>query len=222
MNSEEKKVYLIFSAHEFNEGGQAIEKSMQKFGSKGSFFLTGDFYRNKQNSSLIKKLIANGHYLGAHSDRHLLYADWVKRDSTLVNKNDFVNDLKSNYQVMNTFGIKASNAQYFLPPYEWYNQEVVSWGNQLGLTTINFTPGIRTNADYTTPDMSNYRSSDQIMNDLKIFESKDKNGLNGTMILIHLGTSPKRTDKLYQRLDDLQSYLKGKGYSLCSLTGVPR
>ena len=222
MNSEEKKVYLIFSAHEFNEGGQAIEKSMQKFGSKGSFFFTGDFYRNNQNSSLIKKLLANGHYLGAHSDRHLLYADWVKRDSTLVNKNDFVNDLKSNYQVMNAFGIKASNAQYFLPPYEWYNQEVVSWGNQLGLTTINFTPGIRTNADYTTPDMSNYRSSDQIMNDLKIFESKDKNGLNGTMILIHLGTSPKRTDKLYQRLDDLQSYLKGKGYSLCSLTGVPR
>ncbi len=222
MNFGEKKIYLIFSAHEFNEGGMAIEKSLGKFGSKGSFFFTGDFYRNKQNSFLIKQLLANGHYLGAHSDRHLLYADWVKRDSTLVKKIDFEIDLKSNYQVMKSFGIIASNAAFFLPPYEWYNQEVISWGNQLGLTTINFTPGIRTNADYTTPDMPNYRSSDQILNDLKMFESKDPNGLNGTMILIHLGTSPKRTDKFYQRLDDLQSYLKNKGYSLCSLNEVSR
>jgi hypothetical protein len=60
------------------------------------------------------------------------------------------------------------------------------------------------------------------MTDLKMFESKDPNGLNGTMILIHLGTSPKRTDKLYQRLDDLQTYLKEKGYSLCSLNEVAR
>ncbi len=222
MNSEEKKIYLIFSAHEFNEGGQVIEKSLRKFGSKGSFFFTGDFYRNKQNTVLIKQLLANGHYLGAHSDRHLLYADWVKRDSTLVKRIDFEKDLKSNYQEMKAFGINASNATYFLPPYEWYNQEVISWGNQLGLTTINFTPGIRTNADYTTPDMSNYRSSDQLINDLKMFESRDPNGLNGTMILIHLGTSPMRTDKLYLRLDEIQTYLKEKGYSLCSLYEVSR
>ena len=198
----------------------AIEKSLKKFGSKGSFFFTGDFYRNKQNSGLIRQLLADGHYLGAHSDRHLLYADWNKRDSTLVKRGDFEKDLRSNYKEIIGFGIQTGKARFFLPPYEWYNQEVVDWAKQLGLTTVNFTPGIRTNADYTTPDMTNYRSSEQIMNDLKQFESKESNGLNGTFILIHLGTSPKRTDKFYLQLDDLQKYLTAKGYQLCSLSDV--
>ncbi len=217
MDSGEKKVYLIFSAHEFGEGGSAIEKSLLKIGAKGSFFFTGDFYRNKQNYQLIRQLIADGHYLGAHSDKHLLYADWNKRDSMLVKQADFETDLQSNYKELKTFGITENKAGYFLPPYEWYNKTTVAWGINMGLTTVNFTPGIRSNADYTTPDMSNYRSSEQIMNDLKQFESGDPNGLNGTLILIHLGTSPLRTDKFYLKLDELLAFLSSKGYRLCRL-----
>jgi peptidoglycan/xylan/chitin deacetylase (PgdA/CDA1 family) len=212
MNTAEKKVYLIFSAHEFGEGGFAIEKSLQKYDAKGSFFFTGDFYRNKLNRQLIKQLIAEGHYLGAHSDKHLLYADWTKRDSLLVQRSEMEKDLLANYNELKTFGISPKKAAYFLPPYEWYNQSIVDWVSQMGLTTINFTPGIRTNADYTTPDMPNYRSSDIIMNDLKHFESNDPKGLSGTLVLIHLGTSPLRTDKFYDRLDELLGFLKKKGY----------
>jgi peptidoglycan/xylan/chitin deacetylase (PgdA/CDA1 family) len=217
MNSNEKKVFLIFSAHEFGEGGFAIEKSLRKFGAKGSFFFTGDFYRNKQNSQLIKQLITDGHYLGAHSDRHLLYADWVKRDSLLVKHTDFEKDLRANYKEMKTFGINAQNARFFLPPYEWCNRDIVTWGSQMGVTLINFTPGIRSNADYTTPDMANYRSSEQIMSDLKQFESNDPKGLNGAIILIHLGTAPQRTDKFYQKLDELLEFLTMKGYLACRI-----
>ena len=217
MNTSEKKIYLIFSAHEFGEGGMDIEKSLQKFGAKGSFFFTGDFYRNKQNQLLIKKLISDNHYLGAHSDKHLLYADWNKRDSTLVRQADFEKDLQSNYKAMKKLGINIQNARFFLPPYEWYNYSVVSWASHLGLMTINFTPGIRTNADYTTPDMPNYRSSEKIMDDLKQVESKDQNRLNGTLILIHLGTSPSRTDKFYQRLDEILERLTKEGYRFCKL-----
>lgn len=220
MNSSEKKIYLVFSAHEFGEGGSAILNSLRKSDAKGSFFFTGDFYRNKQNSKLIRQLLSDGHYLGAHSDRHLLYADWNNRDSTLVSKNGFEKDLQSNYQEMLAFGIKPHQANLFLPPYEWYNTEVVNWAGRMGLTTINFTPGIRTNADYTTPDMTNYRSSDQIMNDLKLFEAKDPKGLNGAIILVHLGTSPKRTDKFYNQLDELLEVFKGKDYQFCKLADV--
>ena len=175
------------------------------------------YYRNKQNKDLIRKLIIDGHYLGAHSDHHLLYADWNKRDSTLVSQKEFEIDLRANYDVMRSFGIENLKARYFLPPYEWYNKRTVSWVGQMGLTTVNFTPGIRTNADYTTPDMANYRSSEQIMTDLKRFESSDPSNLNGTIILIHLGTSPQRTDKFYDHLDELLGFLTGKGYQFCRL-----
>ncbi len=220
MVSSDKKIYLIFSAHEFGEGGSVIANSLRKSGTKGSFFFTGDFYRNKQNSKLIKQLLADGHYLAAHSDHHLLYADWNKRDSTLVSRTGFEKDLQSNYKEMLAFGIKSRHASFFLPPYEWYNSEVVNWAGQMGLTTINYTPGIRSNVDYTTPDMANYRSSVQIMNDLKLFEATDPNGLNGAIILIHLGTSPQRTDKFYNHLDELQGFLKNKGYQFCKLEEI--
>ncbi|HCY43073.1 MAG TPA: cellulase [Prolixibacteraceae bacterium] len=212
MNPEEKKVYLIFSAHEYAEGGKVIAQTLKKYKAKASFFFTGTFYNHPENKSLIQDLMSSGHYLGAHSDAHLLYADWTKRDSTLVTQQQFADDLKANYEKMEALGITPEKASVFLPPYEWYNAESVDWSHQLGLKVINFTPGIRSNADYTTPDMKSYRSSETIMNDIKAFEKKDPNGLNGCIMLIHLGTAPERTDKFYNRLGELLSFLKQKGY----------
>jgi peptidoglycan/xylan/chitin deacetylase (PgdA/CDA1 family) len=213
MNPEEKKVYLIFSAHEYADGGEVIASSLKKNKAKASFFFTGAFYQNSANQEIIKQLVAEGHYLGAHSDAHLLYADWTKRDSTLVTQQLFSEDMKSNYRKMAEYGITPEKAPVFLPPYEWYNAESVDWSRQLGLNVINFTPGIRSNADYTTPDMKSYRSSETIMNDIKAFEKKDTNGLNGCILLIHFGTAPERTDKFYNRLNELLIFLKRKGYS---------
>lgn len=212
-NPAEKKVYLIFSAHEYVDGGKVVAQTLKKHRAKASFFLTGTFYNNPENQSLINKLIADGHYLGAHSDGHLLYADWTKRDSSLVTQKQFSDDLKANYKKMEAFGLTPEKASVFLPPYEWYNAESVDWSRQMGLKVINFTPGIRSNADYTTPEMANYRSSETILTDIKTFEKKDPNGLNGCIILIHLGTAPERTDKFYNRLGELLTWLKKNGYS---------
>lgn len=213
MNPEEKKVYLIFSAHEYAEGGKTIIQTLKKHKAKASFFITGAFYSKPENKSLINELIADGHYLGGHSDAHLLYADWTKRDSSLVTQQQLTEDLKANYGKIAAFGLSPEKQSVYLPPYEWYNAESVDWCRQLGLQVVNFTPGIRSNADYTTPDMTNYRSSETIMNDIKAFEKKDINGLNGCIVLIHLGTAPERTDKFYNRLGELLDWLKKKGYS---------
>jgi len=208
----EKKVYLIFSAHEFVDGGAVIAQTLRKYKAKASFFFTGAFYKNPKNKSIINELLADGHYLGAHSDGHLLYADWTKRDTSLVSRDLMESDLKANYLKLAGFGISREKASFFLPPYEWYNTESVDWAAQLGLKVINFTPGIRSNADYTTPDMAGYRSSETIMNDIKAFEKNDPNGLNGCIMLIHFGTAPERTDKFYNRLGDLLTYLHKRGY----------
>lgn len=213
MNPEEKKVYLIFSAHEYAEGEKTIIQTLKKHKAKASFFMTGAFYSKPENKSLINQLIVDGHYLGGHSDNHLLYADWTKRDSSLVTQQQLTEDLKANYGKIAAFGLSPEKQSVYLPPYEWYNAESVDWCHQLGLQVVNFTPGIRSNADYTTPDMPNYRSSETIMNDIKAFEKKDMNGLNGCIVLIHLGTAPERTDKFYNRLGELLDWLKKKGYS---------
>ena len=81
---------------------------------------------------------------------------------------------------------------------------------------VNFTPGTTSNADYTTPDMKSYRSSETIYNNILKYE--EDNGLNGFMLLIHIGTAPRRTDKLYNRLSDLVDELHNRGYSFVPIT----
>ncbi len=204
---DEKKIALVFTGHEFADGGERIIKTLDKHGVKGSFFLTGDFYR--KYSTLTKKLFKKKHYLGPHSDKHLLYSDWDNRSKTLINREAFEKDLKDNYQAMEDLGIKTA-ARLFIPPYEWYNQQISSWSNRMGTQLINFTSGTVSHADYTTPDMSNYRSSQNIYDNILSYEQEK--GLNGFILLSHIGTSPLRTDKFYNRLDDLISALKKKGY----------
>ena len=83
----------------------------------------------------------------------------------------------------------------------------------VGLNSVNYTPGIRTAADYTYPEMgARYLSSTAILDNLWSYEARY--GLNGFLILIHMGTDDRRKDKLYHHLDDIISILKGKGYQL--------
>jgi len=204
----QKELTLVFTGHEFYDGYATIRKVLKKHGIKGAFFLTGDFYRN--HLKLAKQLQDDGNYLGPHSDKHLLYADWIKRDSTLVTRKSFDKDLKDNYQAMLKAGLKLDKPYYFLPAFEYYNAQISSWAEQLGVTLVNFTPGSTSNADYTTPDMKSYRSSNQIFDNILKFEAKRT--LNGFLLLTHLGTDSRRTDKFYAKLDQLIVTLQQKGY----------
>lgn len=190
---------------------------MQQYGVKASFFFTGRFYRNPDFRNIIKQLKKGGHYLGAHSDQHLLYCDWVKRDSLLVTKEQFLTDLHNNYTAMQRFGISKKVAPYFLPPYEWYNDTIAQWTKEAGLTLINYTPGTLSHADYTTPSVKNYRSSETILQSIYNYEEDKPAGLNGFLLLMHIGAGPERTDKLYNHLGALIKWLQARGYQLVTV-----
>jgi len=205
-----KKMALVFTGHEFADGSKAIRQALKKNKVKGSFFLTGEFYRLYPN--IVRQLQKEGHYLAPHSDKHLLFADWGKRDSTLISHDTFQKDLKDNYQAMTRAGINLPEKLYFLPSFEWYNQDISSWCSELGVQLINYTFGTVSNADYTIPEMKNYRSSEEIYQNITQYEQAKT--LNGFMLLTHIGTDPRRTDKFYGRLDKLIRMLKSKGYEI--------
>jgi len=213
MNPERRVIYLCFTGHEFGEGGEQIASTLARRHIPASFFFTGDFYRRTEFERLIRQLRADGHYLGPHSDRHLLYAPWEARDSLLVSRAEFEQDLAENLRAMERLGIPPDEARCFMPPYEWYNETIAAWTLHAGLTLVNFTPGTMTNADYTTPLMgARYRSSQMILDGLQVAEARDSSGLSGCILLVHIGTDPARTDKLYSRLDELLGRLQERGY----------
>ena len=218
-----KEIALVFTGDVFGEGGRVILKVLASHSTKASFFLTGNFYSNKNFRSLIHSLKKDGHYLGAHSDKHLLYAPWSNRDSLLITRQQFDDDLLSNYNRMQKFKIEKDQALWFLPPYEWYNAEIVKWTKASGLKLINFTPGTRSTADYAYPEMGkSYRSSEEIYQSIVRYEKSSRNGLNGFILLLHVGTDPRRTDKFYERLDELLTELEKDGYEFLRVDSMLR
>lgn len=211
---DNKRISLIFTGGDFSDGGATIRRVLKEEQTPGSFFFTGDFYRNPAHSHLIKGLIADGHYLGPHSDKHLLYCSWEEREDTLVTKQEFVEDIQNNYAVMARFGIERKESIYFIPPFEWYNARIAEWAKELGLTLINFTPGTLSTSDYTTPGMANYKTTELIYSSIIDYEKASPYGLNGFMLLLHIGTHPDRKDKFYVRLADLIHYLKQRNYTI--------
>ncbi len=213
-DSTKKEIALVFTADEFGEGIPTIIETLQKQNVKGSFFFTGRFYNNPQNESNIKSLFKNFHYLGPHSNDHLLYCDWNKRDSTLISRRTFMHDYNLNEQAMMKLNVYQPWNRFFIPPYEWWNNDVARWCNEIGISLFNLTPGSATNADYTYPEMgASYKTSEELLNHIKKL-AKQKNGLNGYILLIHAGTDPRRKDKLYSRLNEMIDYLKNEGYKL--------
>jgi peptidoglycan/xylan/chitin deacetylase (PgdA/CDA1 family) len=201
-------IYLNFTAHEFMEGLPYVAHVLDSMKVPASFFLTGDFVRT--HPDWVKKLYGSGHYVGAHSDKHLLYCDWVNRDSLMESPTTIRTDLENNIAALERAGVPQGSAKFFMPPYEWYNRAVYKLVSDMGYVMVNFSPGTSSNADYTTPDMKNYLRSDTIM--ARILRYERTRGMNGFHLLIHVGTDPARTDKLYAHLPVLITYFRSRGY----------
>lgn len=123
-------------------------------------------------------------------------------------------DLQRNYDAMAAYGVKKEEARYFLPPYEWYNDSIARWTREMGLQLVNYTPGTLSNADYTTPSMKNYRPSEVIFQSIIDYEQRAPSGLNGFVLLLHIGTDKARTDKFYRQLPQLLLWLRKEGYRM--------
>jgi peptidoglycan/xylan/chitin deacetylase (PgdA/CDA1 family) len=207
----EKRIALEFTGHTFAEGGETILDVLARRNAKASFFLTGDFLDNPKFKRLVKRIVAEGHYLGPHSDKHLLYCPWEGPKKTLVSRDVFESDLKRNLEKITRFGVPRSEIKYWLPAYEWYNPEIVQWSKAMGLTLVNYTPGTRSNADYLEDTAKNFISSEAIFDSI-VKKEEEPGGLNGFLLLMHIGVGPGRTDKMHDQLGELIDDLSSEGY----------
>lgn len=215
-DATKKQISLVFSGNEFTDGYKTIQKTLKRLNIKASFFFTGDFYRNSKNSKIIKKLQQDKHYLGGNSDKNLQYINLRNGDSVLIAKTQFVNDLKANYKAMEKFGISKYQTPFFLPAHEWHNDSISSWSNEVGIQVINYTPGTLSNSDVSLPEMRiNYFSTNEIYN--RILQVEKKQGLNGDILVFHLGSDKRRQDKFYPRLYALLIELSKDGYDFVDL-----
>ena len=213
LNPASKTIHFVFTSDGNMNGADFILKVLKEKGIKGSFFVTGNHLRNPKLKDITKRVIKEGHYLGGHSDRHALYADWSAERKSLMTPEQIISDLKQNYVELAKFGITLENAPYFLPGYEHYNAESVDIINSMGLKVVNYTPGTGTPADYTTIDMPSFKGAQELIDGLYKYE--EEFGLDGAIVMFHPGIHPDRpqSEHLYRRLGEIIDYLAAKGYN---------
>jgi peptidoglycan/xylan/chitin deacetylase (PgdA/CDA1 family) len=207
-----KRLALCFTGDQFGESAKPILDALRERKFQGSFFITGAFLKNPSLQTAVRRMIDEGHYVGPHSHGHLLYAPWEKRETSLVTQEQFTADLKLNLDALRRAGALADGRPlYFIPPYEWYNAQHVAWAKAAGATLVNFTPGTGSNRDYAPEGDARFVPSSQIYDDILAYEVKTPEGLNGFLLLLHLGSG--RRDPFHPLLGKLCDELSRRGYA---------
>jgi len=208
---DKKEMALVFTGGEYGEGLETILDELKKRKIQAAFFFTGDFFEIKAHQPLIRRLVKEGHYLGPHSDKHLLLADW-EHERTLVTREEFEADLRKNIDRCAAYGFSRKDIRYWIPPYEHTSLEVCGWSSEMGLTMINFTHGTLSFTDYAPEDDRAFRPSSTILQSIKDYPAKDPDGFNGFVLLLHAG-SGSRVDKMHRHFSEVLDFLIGEGYS---------
>lgn len=207
-----KKLSLVFTGDERGESTPHILDALKKRKVKAALFVTGNFVRDVKLRPLLKQAIDEGHYVGPHSDSHPLYCSWDDRDKSLVSQEFFTSDLEKNISALEKLGaFRGRMPRLFIPPYEWFNRDQVGWCKPLNVTLINFTPGSGSNRDYAPEGDRHFVSSQRIYDDILAYDKKDPHGLNGFVLLLHLGSG--RKDPFHPLLGPLCEELTRRGYS---------
>jgi peptidoglycan/xylan/chitin deacetylase (PgdA/CDA1 family) len=202
---------LIFTGGDYGQGCEHILSTLESHGIKASFFLTGAFLSHPEHRACVRRMVAQGHYVGPHSHAHLLYSPWEDRSKTLVGRRLFRQDLKKNMRELRALGaLRHDKVVFFIPPYEWYNQDHVRWANEMGVVLCNFTPGSGSQRDWIPEGEKGFVPGTAIVQEILVHEQQDRNGLNGFLLLLHLGA--QRQDKVFLQLGPLVEELLRRGY----------
>ncbi|QDV75811.1 glycoside hydrolase family 9 protein [Botrimarina mediterranea] len=220
---DEKRLAMVFTGGSYGEGAVTILDALENRGLRGSFFVTGDYLAMADQAPILRRMIDGGHYLGPHSHAHLLYAPWEDRSRSLVTEREFKEDLEANLAELRKLGACQTSPVYFIPPYEYYIDQHSKWSGEMGCVLFNFTPGSGSNRDWAPESHRSFRPSKQIAQEILDFEAREPDGLNGFLLLLHLGSD--RKDKMPPHVGPLLDELIARGYAFArvdELLGSPQ
>ena len=189
-----------------------------------SLFLTGHFIRRYPVS--VKRMIAEGHEICNHTWSHPRMTSFEEngRHETLANITADVVQEQLN-KTASLFKMITGNtmAPYWRSPYGYHNKEIRTWAAEAGFKHIGWTTGRGWQETLDTldwvvdKDSKAYHSADEIAEKILTFGKDKKSGLNGAIILMHLGTN-RKDDFPYKKLPEILDTLIEQGYEMVTIS----
>ena len=233
-----KRVALCLWGDLFSEGAEAILTELESRQVSASFFLTDQFPADQDPAPLLGRLFGKRYYLGnvwdslhpasyaeippAFRARYGLPSAPSMPATVPVELRAGVEQLTQNEskpgvqpfsERVRQKHIDEGFEDFVLLPSRSNDSWWLKGTDNASLTIIAPTPGTLSGLDNTQEGQTNFVSSQAIFDSILERELEDPNGLNGFILMFHLGSGPGRTDKFHPRFGELLDALAARGYS---------
>ena len=181
--NDENKIYLTFdNGYEYENLTASILDTLSRKGVKVVFFLTGDYL--VRNYDLVKRMIADGHIIGNHSQKHKNHAK--------VSNAEVREDLLAWEKTYQSLYGALPQFKLYRPPAGEFSEQSLSIAKDLGYKTVLWSFA------YADWDTSNQMSSASALSRL------NDNLFGGTIILLH-SVSRTNANILEQFINDARA-----------------
>jgi len=221
---EARQVALTFDADSERNGAEAILEALRARGLRATMFLSAGYIR--KHPDLVRRIVADGHEVANHMKTHPRLTSFARdrRQATLPHvTREFVQAELGAAEESFREVTGRSLAPLWRAPYGEHNAEIRAWAAEAGYRHVGWTrdPGSRQDLDtrdwVADPASRIYRSSREIRDRILRFGAAGGHGLNGGIVLMHLGTQ-RRRDPAHARLAEILDALAARGYRLVTVS----
>jgi peptidoglycan/xylan/chitin deacetylase (PgdA/CDA1 family) len=222
---ERKQVSLTFDGGSTDNAAVQILDILKANHLQVTIFLTGGFIQ--KFPEITRRILEQGHEVGNHtwSHPHLTSYGADKRHVTLPNvTREFLYDqLQRTAQLFEEVTGKPM-APFWRAPYGEHNEQIRQWAAELGYRHVGWTRGRNWQESMDTMDWVAdtasiaYRPAAEILSHFLAMAENDVHGINGGIILTHLGSHRQDGDHFYMVLPRLISGLREKNYAIVKIS----
>jgi peptidoglycan/xylan/chitin deacetylase (PgdA/CDA1 family) len=222
---ERKQVSLTFDGGSTDNAAQQILDILKEHNLQVTIFLTGGFVEKFPEAT--KRLVQEGHEVGNHTWNHPHLTSYAadKQNVTLPNvTREFVHDQLTRTAKLFEEVTGQKMAPFWRAPYGEHNAEIRQWAAELGYRHVGWTRGRSWQESMDTMDWvadttsQAYHTSEEILAHLMNLANEETHGINGGIILTHLGSHRQDGDHFYTVLPRLISGLREKNYALVKVS----
>ena len=217
-DSSMMEVSLTFDGGSGRSGETAeILDALKERSIRTTFFLTGQFIR--ENPEAVRRMIADGHEVGNHTLTHPHLTTYARNYSHTtiegVGPAALARELEGAEELFREV-TGRDMAPLWRAPYGEVNGEMRRWALEAGYVHIGWTSDYVNRESLDTLDWVYdrssrfYRSPEEIKDRIMGF-GKDRGGIGGGIILMHLNTR-RTSDRAALMVGDMLDALTGRGY----------
>jgi len=214
----QKKIAFTFDGGSDDAHTREILEALREQNVRCTLFLTGKFM--ERHPDLVKQMLQDGHEIGNHTYSHPHLTTYVENHRQETRPEVTFTFLKKQLNRTDSIFHRITGEHlkpYWRAPYGEFNPQILTWAAQIGYLHIHWTRGFDTYDWVTDASSRLYRTPEQIYQNIIGKERSRRTGLNGIIVLMHLG-SHRNNNHIFEILPELIQAVREKGYSIGTIS----